>query len=85
MHTASRDRRQVGNKLDLAEVSQQLRQVPQMKGKEFADNLDIPFLETSAKVSAGRAPMACGTALSQPSAECADGHLCRHGLPQDGV
>ena len=39
----------VGNKLDLAEVSQQLRQVPQMKGKEFADNLDIPFLETSAK------------------------------------
>ena len=89
MHTASRDRRQVGNKLDLAEVSQQLRQVPQMKGKEFADNLDIPFLETSAKVSARRAPMACGTrpepALSQSAAECADGHLCRHGLPQDGV
>ena len=45
----------MGNKLDLAEVSQQLRQVPQMKGKEFADNLDIPFLETSAKVRAGRA------------------------------
>jgi len=39
----------VGNKLDLPEVSQQLRQVPQMKGKEFADNLEIPFLETSAK------------------------------------
>jgi len=39
----------VGNKLDLAEVSAQLRQVPQTKGQEFASNLDIPFLETSAK------------------------------------
>ena len=56
----------MGNKLDLAEVSQQLRQVPQMKGKEFADNLDIPFLETSAKVRAGRGPMACRAALSWP-------------------
>jgi len=39
----------VGNKLDLAEVSAQLRQVPHSKGLEFAANLDIPFLETSAK------------------------------------
>ena len=41
----------VGNKMDLGELEgdQKLRQVTHAKGKEFADNLDIPFLETSAK------------------------------------
>ena len=47
----------MGNKLDLAHN----RQVSQMQGREFADSLGIPFFEVSAKVSAGRAPMACGT------------------------
>ena len=39
----------VGNKMDLDSSDHKLRQVPQSKGKEFAENLDIPFLETSAK------------------------------------
>merc|ERR1712139_698982 len=39
----------VGNKMDLDGADHKLRQVPQAKGKEFAENLDIPFLETSAK------------------------------------
>jgi len=41
----------VGNKAALGEVDSDavLRQVTQAKGKEFAEALDIPFLETSAK------------------------------------
>jgi len=39
----------VGNKSDMGEAEVVLRQVPQSKGKEFAEALDIPFLETSAK------------------------------------
>ena len=41
----------VGNKSDLGEIDAEtrLRQVTQQKGKEFAEALDIPFLETSAK------------------------------------
>ncbi|KAL1528975.1 hypothetical protein AB1Y20_010296 [Prymnesium parvum] len=41
----------VGNKSDLgdSESEPRLRQVPQTKGREFAEALDIPFLETSAK------------------------------------
>jgi len=41
----------VGNKLDMGELKdgQSLRQVSLEKGKEFANNLEIPFLETSAK------------------------------------
>lgn len=35
----------IGNKCDLVVK----KQVPYVVGKEFADNLDIPFLETSAK------------------------------------
>jgi len=39
----------VGNKSDLGEGDAGQRQVTQAKGKEFAETLDIPFLETSAK------------------------------------
>lgn len=41
----------VGNKVDLADLEgdNRLRQVPTAVGKEFADSLKIPFLETSAK------------------------------------
>ena len=41
----------VGNKADLAEDGDpnKMRKVPFSKGKEFADSLEIPFLETSAK------------------------------------
>jgi len=39
----------VANKSDLGEDGGSLRQVAQDKGKEFAEQLDIPFLETSAK------------------------------------
>lgn len=41
----------VANKSDLGETDggAPLRQVSQEKGKEFAEQLDIPFLETSAK------------------------------------
>ena len=75
---------QVGNKLDLVEASPQLRQVPQSKAKEFADNLDIPFLEVSAKV--------CRAHLRHPpplrlsaTGVCADRRLHRHGLPEDSI
>jgi len=39
----------VGNKMDLDEGDGKLRQVKHEKGKQFARDIDIPFLETSAK------------------------------------
>jgi len=39
----------VGNKADAAEGADSTRQVPMEDGKKFAEDRDIPFLETSAK------------------------------------
>eukprot|EP00325_Prymnesiales_sp_UTEX-LB-985_P001977 CAMPEP_0174698532 /NCGR_PEP_ID=MMETSP1094-20130205/4108_1 /TAXON_ID=156173 /ORGANISM="Chrysochromulina brevifilum, Strain UTEX LB 985" /LENGTH=200 /DNA_ID=CAMNT_0015895725 /DNA_START=53 /DNA_END=655 /DNA_ORIENTATION=+ len=39
----------VGNKADAAEGADSSRQVPMEDGKKFAEDRDIPFLETSAK------------------------------------
>ena len=39
----------VGNKADIAEGADSNRQVSQDEGKSFADKVDVPFLETSAK------------------------------------
>jgi len=39
----------VGNKVDLYEADPKLRQVTNAQGKSFAEGLNIPFLETSAK------------------------------------
>ena len=41
----------VGNKSDLAEGNEALRQVPKQKGEDYARELAIPFIETSAKTS----------------------------------
>jgi Ras-related protein Rab-1A len=44
----------VGNKVDSTDDDANVRQVPSKEGKEFADNHDIPFLETSAKTVSTR-------------------------------